>query len=399
VGQGYAAGSTDTGHEGGSASFALDANGRFDWMAIRDNAYLGIHEMTITGKALTEAFYGAGPQRSYFNGCSTGGRQGLSEAQRYPADYDGILSGAPATNWTKLQNTQLWGPLLMKEANDAIPMCKLNAARDAAVAACDAADGVKDGVLENPRACRFDPKALVGTTPPGACSAFTETDAEIIRKIWEGPRRKDGSFLWYGLERGGDFGGLSGTAGDPPTPKVFGITLDWFRFFLAQDPKWDWTTVTRDSYEQYWDQSVEEFAAVLATDSPDLTAFRDRGGKIVFWHGWADQLIYPEATIDYYGRVQQRMGGAAATSQFARLFMAPGVAHCGNGVGPKPEGQLDAVVKWVEQGAAPETLSGVLRDKDGTVTRTRPLCRYPAVAKYKGAGSTDEAANFACVAP
>jgi feruloyl esterase len=385
VAQGYAAGATDTGHTGGSGSFALDANGRLNWLPIRDNAYLGIHEMTLAGKRLAEAFYGSAPRHSYFNGCSTGGRQGLSEAQRYPEDYDGILSGAPAINWTRLHVEQMWGNLVMQQLNDLVPACKFTAATAAAVAACDKADGVEDGVIENPRACTYDPAALVGTST--ACGDFTATDAEVIRKIWQGPRRQDGSFLWYGLQRGGDFSGLS-TAGRPNP-----ITLEWWRYFLTQNPQWDWHVLTPALYEQYWDQSVEEFSAVLATDNPDLRRFRDRGGKLVLWHGWSDQLIYPEGTIDYYQRVEKQMGGAQPTSSFARLFLAPGVGHCGGGTGPAPAGQFDAVVRWVEQGQAPETLTA----RRGA--RTRPLCPFPTVAKYKGTGSTDDAANFTCAAP
>ncbi len=398
VAQGYAAGSTDTGHTGASGSFALDANGRLNWLLIRDNAYLGIHEMTLTGKALVEAFYGQGPRHAYFNGCSTGGRQGLSEAQRYPADYDGILSGAPAINWTRLHVEQMWGHVVMQQLKDFLPRCKFAAAQAAAVAACDAADGVKDGVIENPRSCTYDPRQLVGTSA-GDCGDFTATDAEVIRKIWEGPRRQDGSFLWYGLERGADFSGLTSTGGTPLSGRPNPITMEWWRFFLNQNPQWDWTVLTPALYEQYWDQSIEEFSAVLATDNPDLAAFRDRGGKLVLWHGWADQLIYPEGTIDYYQRVAKQMGGAGNTATFARLFLAPGVGHCGGGPGPAPDGQFDAVVRWVEQGQAPETLKAVRRDASGSVVRTRPLCRFPMVARYKGAGSTDDAASFVCAAP
>jgi len=391
VAQGYAAGSTDTGHEGSSASFALDSTGHLNWQLIRDNAYLGIHEMTVTGKALVAAFYGAAANHSYFNGCSTGGRQGLSEAQRYPADYDGILAGAPAINWTRLHVEQMWSTVVMLAAKNPVPQCKLAAAQAAAVAACDAADGVKDGVIENPRACAFDPKQLVGTSS-ATCGAFTEADADVIRKIWQGPRRQDGSFLWYGLQRGGDFSGLSSTGGAPLSPRPNNITLEWWRYFLNQNPQWDYSGLTPASYEQYWDQSVEEFSAVLATDNPDLSAYRGRGGKIVLWHGWSDQLIYPEGTIDYYNRVQKQMG---TTSQFARLFLAPGVGHCGGGPGPQPDGQFEAVVRWVEQGTAPDTLNAVLRDRNGVV-RSRPLCQFPMVATYKGTGSTDDAANFTC---
>ena len=213
---GYAAGATDTGHEGGSGSFALDASGRLNWHAVRDNAYLGIHEMTVIGKALTAEFYGKAPRYAYFNGCSTGGRQGLSEAQRYPADYDGILSGAPAINWPKLHVEQLWG-----HAGDA----RSEALRSACASSrrrplrrsrrATAIDGVKDGVLEDPRRCKFDPTALVGKVP-NACDAITEADASVIRRIWEGPKRRDGSFLWYGLPRGAGFA-LSATGGTPLT--------------------------------------------------------------------------------------------------------------------------------------------------------------------------------------
>ncbi len=393
--QGFAAGSTDTGHEGGRGSFALDANGRLNWQLIRDNAYLGIHEMTVTGKALASTFYGAAPLGAYFNGCSTGGRQGLMEAQRYPEDYDGIMAGAPAINWTRLHPEQLWGALVMLEAKNVPPMCKFNAATAAATAACDELDGVKDGVLEDPTRCTYDPKALVGTSA-GECGAFTEADAGVIRKIWEGPQRRDGSFLWYGLTRGADFGGLSGTQGNPPHATPNAITLDWFRFFLTQDPQWDWTTISRGRYEQLWDQSVEEFSAVIATDSPDLSAFRNRGGKILIWHGQSDQLIYPGGSIDYYHRVTKQMGGAANTAAFLRFFLAPGVAHCGGGPGPAPTGQLAALIEWVENRRAPDTLLAVRRDQSGAVVRSRPLCQYPLVARYKGTGSTDVAANFEC---
>jgi hypothetical protein len=394
--QGYAAGSTDTGHEGSSGSFVLDSTGRLNWQLFRDNAYLGIHEMTTTAKALLEAFYGKPANRSYFNGCSTGGRQGLAEAQRYPTDYDGILSGAPAVNWTKLHVEQMWGELVMLEAKDFLPACKFAAATAAAIVSCDMGDGVKDGVIGDPRACMFDPRQLIGTSAPN-CEAFTATDAEVIRKIWRGPRRRDGSFLWYGLPRGADFMGVSATAGSPPVGRPMPITLEWWRYFLNQNPQWDWTALTPALYEQYWDQSVEEFSAAIATDNPDLSAFRDHGGKILLWHGLADALVYPEGTVDYYQRVQKQMGGADITSKFARLFLAPGVGHCGGGPGLQPDGHFDALLQWVEQGKAPETLNSVRRDASGAI-RSRPLCQFPLTAKYKGTGSADDAANFACVA-
>ena len=395
VALGYASGSTDTGHEGGSGSFALDANGRLNWQLIRDNAHVGIHEMTVTGKALTEAMYGVVPRYSYFNGCSTGGRQGLMEAQRYPQDYNGIVSGAPAINWTRFIPQELWGAVAMNAAGNPLPACKLAAATAAAIAACDSLDGVQDGVIEDPQRCSYDPKALIGSSA-GDCGSFTESDVALIKKFWQGPRREDGGFLWYGLPRGADLNALWGSGGSPLSPRAFGISLDWFRYFLVQNPQLDWSTITPAAYERFWDQSVEQYGVVIGTDNPDLAAFRDRGGKVIMWHGWADQLISAEGTVDYYKRVQERMGGAKKTLEFARLFMAPGVGHCGGGTGPSPYGQLDTLRSWVEEGRAPEMLTAARRDQAGVVTRSRPLCTYPLVAKYKGTGSTDEAVNFAC---
>jgi Tannase and feruloyl esterase len=390
---GYAAGATDTGHVGGSGSFALDANGRFAWILMRDNAYLGIHEMTVVGKALVAAFYGAGPRYSYFNGCSTGGRQGLSEAQRYPADYDGILAGAPAINWQKLHVAQLWGQMTMNAAGNFVAPCKLVAATSAAVAACDTIDGVADGVLEDPLRCRFDPATLVGTVTP--CGEITATDAEMIRKIWAGPRRQTGEFMWYGLPRGASLTALNNSTGTPLSGAPFFITIEWFRYWLSQNPALDWRTITPEAYELYWDQSLEEFGALIGTDNPDLSAFRKHGGKIIMWHGWADQLIYPQGSIDYFERVQEELG-ESRTGRFLRLFMAPGVAHCGGGAGPPPSGQFEALVRWVEQGDDPDTLDAIRTDANGNVVRSRPLCPYPMVARYKGSGSTDDVRNFRC---
>ncbi len=395
VALGYASGSTDTGHDGGSGSFALDANGHLNWQAIRDFAHVGIHEMTVTGKALTQAMYGVEPKYSYWNGCSTGGRQGLMEAQRYPQDYNGILAGAPAINWPKLLMQLIWGSIEMNAANNPVPACKLAAATAAAIEACDGIDGVKDGVIEDPGRCRFDPKELIGRQA-GECGAFTQADADLIRKLWDGPRREDGSFLWYGQSRGADLSGSAASRGTPLKPVGFAFSQDWLKYWITENREFDWNTVTPAAFERYWDQSLEEFGIVIGTDNPDLSAFRDRGGKAIIWHGWADQQITAEGSIDYYKRVLQKMGGAEKTAQFVRLFLAPGVGHCGGGPGPTPYGQLDQLLSWVEDRKPPVTLTAARRDRTGAITRSRPLCQYPLVAKYKGSGSTDEAGNFAC---
>jgi feruloyl esterase len=391
--RGYAAGATDTGHQGGSGSFALDPNGRLNWQLIADNAYLGIHDMTIVGKALAQAFYGKAPRYSYFVGGSTGGRQGLMEAQRYPDDYDGIVSACPAINFHRFVPASLWPQVVMLAMTNFVPKAKLDAATAAAVKACDPADGVTDGVIDDPLRCGYDPKALVGTRVGD--DTFTEADADVIRKIWQGPRGQDGSFMWHGMERGADLFACAATGGSPLKGRPFSISLDYFKYFLVQDPKWDWTTMTPAGFEQLWKQSVEQYGAVFGTDDPDLARFRDRGGKVIIYHGLADQLIPAAGTIDYYKRVQQRMGGAEKTARFARLFLAPGVDHGFRGPGPTPIGLTEAIVRWVEEGQAPDKLMAEKRDSSGKVIRTRPLFPFPKIAEYKGTGSTDDAANFA----
>jgi len=225
--------------------------------------------------------------------------------------------------------------------------------------------------------------AAVDPNNSGICrvSAFTtHPPAGDKVRIWIGIPTAN----WNGRFMGTGGGGFSGGSG-------MGINQP-----LAQGYAAGANAITRDQYERFWDQSVEQYGAVIGTDNPDLTDFRNRGGKAIVWHGWADQLISAEGTIDYYSRVQKQMGGPEKTSQFMRLFMAPGVGHCGGGSGPAPSGQQEALLEWVEKGKAPVTLPATSRDGAGAVTRSRPLCRYPLVAKYKGTGSTDDAANFVC---
>jgi hypothetical protein len=392
VARGYTSSATDTGHEGGSGSFALDANGRQNWQGIIDNAYLGIHEMTVVGKALTEACFGKAPRYSYFVGGSTGGRQGLMEAQRFPGDYDGISSACPAINWHRFVPASLWPEVVMLSMGNFVSKAKLDAANAAAVKACDMKDGVADGVIDDPIHCAFDPREIVGTKIGD--DTFTEADATVIRKIWEGPRGVDGRFLWHGLERGADMFAYAGTSGTPLKGKPFSIGLEYWMYYLAQDAKWDWTTLTLAGFEQLWTKSVEQYGAVIGTDNPDLTRFRDRGGKVIIYHGMADQLIPAAGSIDYYKRVQERMGGAKNTVQFARLFLVPGVDHGFRGAGATPVGASEAVVRWVEEGSAPDKLMSEKRDATGKIIRTRPLFPFPQITVYKGSGSTDDAENF-----
>ena len=205
--------------------------------------------------------------------------------------------------------------------------------------------------------------------------------------------------MWHGLERGADMFAYAGTGGSPLKGKPFSIALEYWVYYLAQDAKWDWSTLNYAGFEQLWNKSVEQYGAVIGTDDPDLTRFRDRGGKVIIYHGLADQLIPAAGSIDYYERVQQRMGGEKATAKFARLFLAPGVDHGFRGPGATPTGLNEAIIRWVEEGKAPEKLVAEKRDASGKVTRTRPLFPYPQTAKYKGSGSTDEEKNFVSKVP
>jgi Tannase and feruloyl esterase len=412
VNAGYSAAVTDAGNTPSSpfdGSFALDSTGHLNWPLIKDFAYRGVHDLAVVGKAVTAAYYGSKAKFSYWNGCSTGGRQGMAEAQRYPSDFDGILAGAPAINWQKYLPGSLWAQLVMLQSVDFMPQCKFSAFQTAAIKACDTlGDRVVDGVIGDPLACRFDPDSLVGTSTP--CGTITAQDAAVVAKIVAGPRSTGGKFLWYGLPWGatfaGDFvgAGLANTAttGGTTIGVPFPLILEYLGTWVQQNPPvpagtWDWTTTTYDRFDQLFQQSVDLFGNVMGTDNPDLSGFKKAGGKLVIYHGLADQLIFPQGTINYYRRVQQSTGDRTDTADFARLFLAPGLAHCAGGPGAQPDNPLNQLVDWVENGKAPKSLDGVIRDPStGAVIATRPICIYPKVAVYNGSGPTTQASSFAC---
>jgi Tannase and feruloyl esterase len=394
--EGYATGATDTGHAGGSGSFALNANGTLNWQLIDDFSYLGIHEMTVTAKAVIDDYYAQHPVYSYWNGCSTGGRQGYMEAQRYPTDYNGIYAGSPAINWAQFMVAQMWGEVQMNLAHDFIPACKMEAAQAAAVAKCDGLDGVTDGIISDWPDCHFDARTLIGTVTP--CGTITATDASVINRIMEGPRYPDGSFMWYGELPGTNITALNGTttaADGTISPAPFGISLQHFVYWLTQNPTYNWQTMTYPQFVRFFDQSYNEFNGVIGTNNPNLTAFKKAGGKLLSWVGSTDQLIYPQGVIGYYQSVLNQMGGLGNVQKFYRFFIAPGAQHCGPGAGPAPTDPFDALVNWVEHGVAPTSLAGSTVNSSGQ-TITRPVCLYPDVATYTGSGSIDDAANFVC---
>ena len=386
VDSGYAAASTDcgvplSGQQDGR--WALTASRQLDWPLIKDFSSAGIHDMTMAGQAVTRAYYPGKLRYSYFRGCSTGGREGLMEAQRYPDDYNGIVAGAPAINWTRLQPAGMWPVLVMTRMHDTLPRCKEDAFTAAVVKACDARDGVTDGIISDPAGCHWNADQLIGMTTP--CGAITRTDATVMNKIWQGPVSTGGKRLWYGLEPGASLAALAGSS-------PFSVVKGWLGTWLLRDPGWNWSTLSYAQFDRLFAQSVRQFSATIATDNPNLRAFRQHGGKLLIWHGLADDVIFPQGSIQYYQRVEQSIGGAAQTSSFARLFLAPGVQHCASGAGPEPDDPLAAVVRWVEHGQAPASLLA------SAARLSRPLCAYPQVARYSGHGITGLASNFGCAA-
>ena len=387
VADGYVGIVTDTGHTGADGTFGMASPGKANTPLWIDFAYRSEHLMAVVGKQLTQAFYSQPAKRAYWNGCSTGGRQGLMMAQRFPDDYDGILAGAPAIHWERFQAAQIWPQVAMlRDAGGPVAMNKLTAANKAAVAACDAQDGVTDGLLEDPRACTFDAATLVCSASNNGETCLTAGEASAINKIWQGPSKH-----WYGLTRGSSMQMLAG-------PQPFMISVAQPRYWVYLNPDWDWRTLDYANYPAFFKDSVKAVGPVMATDNPNLDGFRKHGGKLVMWHGWSDPGIMPEGSVEYYDQVAKRSGGYEKTGDFARLFMAPGVGHCAGGDGPQPQGLFTAVVNWVEQGQKPESVLASKALPDGA-TRTRPLCPYPKVAAWTGQGSTDDAANFRCESP
>jgi tannase/feruloyl esterase len=386
--RGYATASTDTGHVGtsGDGSFALGHPEK-----LVDFAYRAVHEMTVHAKAIVNAYYGSAPRLSYWNGCSSGGRQGLKEAQRYPTDYDGIIAGAPGNYWTHMTTQSLWvAHATLKDSSSYIPPEKYAVIHKAVLDACDALDGVKDGILGDPTRCRFDPKVLQcsGADTPTCLAAPQVEAAQRIYGLTKNPRT--GAEIFPGLEPGSEMEWAALAGG----PAAFSAAADYFRYVVLKNPNWDYKSLDFDKDVAMADKT--DNGAINATD-PNLKAFFDRGGKILMYHGWADQLIPPRNSINYYSSVAKAFGGANKVADSIRLFMVPGMKHCVGGDGANSFDSLGALEQWVEHKKTPEQLLAS-HLTNGVADRTRPLCPYPQVAEYKGTGSTDEAANFKCQA-
>jgi len=406
---GYVATATDAGHTGSpiDAAWALGHPEK-----VIDFGHRGIHEMTRVAKAVTQANYARAPERSYFAGCSDGGREALMEAQRYPEDYDGILAGAPANYWTRLltlaaADTQA----LTEDAASFIPAAKIPAIAAAVNAACDRIDGVQDGILNDPRQCKFDPATM--ECPAGEESDKCLTGAQIatLKTLYGGLHDAKGNRIFPGFLPGAEGGqggwGLWITGPAPAHSLMAAFAKGYFSNFVYEKPDWDFKSFNVDAGLKVADAKTA--GALNATD-PDLKKFKARGGKLILYHGWDDPAIPAVNTVNYYESVIAMMGQKDADA-FVRLYMAPGMQHCGDGPGPDSFGQAGglsytapthsmaaALEQWVEKGRAPATIMASKyagQDREHAVM-TRPLCVYPQAAKYKGSGDANDAANFTC---
>jgi hypothetical protein len=402
---------TDTGHAGSpiDAAWALGHPEK-----VTDFGHRGIHEMTRVAKLVVEKFYGSGAKRSYFIGCSDGGREALMEAQRYPDDYDGILAGAPANYWTGLLSTavvNLQG--LTATPENFIPLAKIPVIANAVLAACDKLDGVADGILNDPRQCHFDPASIECKAGEATDKCLTAPQVSALKAIYAGTRDANGKQIFPGYLPGAEDGrGGWGTWITGPAPAksaqaFFGI--GYFSNMVYEKHDWDYKSFALDSGIQ---TAKEKTAGALDAVNADLTPFRARGGKLILYHGWDDPAIPALNTVNYYGEVLAKMGQTNADS-FVRLYMVPGMQHCTGGPGPDDFGQFGASLRndpqhnsyvalenWVEKGTAPGSFIASKHaggEPTGAVTMTRPLCPYPQVAQYKGSGDPNSAENFECV--
>jgi feruloyl esterase len=381
---GYATAGTDTGHVGGNGDFVPGHPEK-----LVDFAYRAIHEMTVSAKTLVAAHYDARPVKSYFNSCSTGGRQALIEAQRYPEDFDGIVAGDASWDQMRLYAARVALNVFMnREPAAVIPPGKYPMIHDAALAKCDALDGVKDGVIENPARCSFDFATL---TCSGEDRADCLTKAQVeSAKAMASPitDQQSGAVLHPGRYYAGSELGWGGVGGPAPS----GESHEGMKKIVFT-AAWDYHTMrVPDDVEL----AVKADKGLLYGGDPNLTRYFSRGGKLLMYHGWADPLVTPDASLIMYKRINDAVGRAAVNS--LALFMVPGMGHCQGGPGTDVFDKVAAIDQWVESGTKPQSIPAA-HMTSGVIDRTRPLCAYPATAHYIGSGSTDEAKNFRCQAP
>lgn len=382
--RGYATASTDTGHVGGSASFALGHPEK-----VIDFGYRAIHETALHSKAVIAALYG-GPQRlSYFTGCSGGGRQAFAEAQRFPEDFEGIVAGAPGYDRTG-ESFQLVSvaQTMLRDPAGKIPTEKLSVLHQAALDACDARDGVKDGIISDPTRCKFDPAVTLCRGADGP-NCLTRAQVETAKKFYAPLNDpKTGKEVFPGFEPGSELR----WAGLQEGPLA--MAGDLFKYVVFQDPNWNFLTL---DVAQHLPLARKIDNGTISPTSPNLKPFVSRGGKLLIYHGWGDQNVAPRSSVEYYEKLVTALGKDQVEDS-VRLYMIPGMGHCGGGEGPNVFDMLTAMERWRENGVAPKEITAS-QIANGSVSRTRPLCPYPLIAQYKGTGSTDQAENFVCRLP
>ena len=383
VTRGYAAASTDTGHTGGSASFALGQPEK-----VIDFGWRAVHEMTATAKKIVAAYYGDSPKYAYWNGCSAGGRQGMKEAQRFPDDFDGIIAGAPALDWTSRAAQAVRIAQRLEQSDAArLPAAHRERLHRAVLDACDANDGVKDGLLENPSRCTLDPDSLrCNGSDDSGC--LTSPQVETARLIYSAMTNATTRRAVTGLERGSELGWTD--FGWTASARATG--LDHFRYVVFRNPQWE---ISQFNGDRDVSRAEETDAGTINALDPNLKPFIESGGKLIQYHGWSDPQISPGNSTQYYSRVLDALGGRSKVHDSYRLFMVPGMGHCGGGEGPNTFDMLAALEQWVEHGRAPDQIIAA-HSTNRVVDRTRPLCPDPEVAVYSGSGSINDASNFVC---
>lgn len=394
VARGYAVANTDMGSSNGKGGLNFGfAIGRPELQ--KDFSYRSTDAMTIEGKRVTAAYYGKASTYAYFQGCSTGGYQAWEQIQRLPGEYNGVVAGAAANDRPNLHMTRIWDELKnVGAADQTIPKPMLAVITKAATAQCDALDGVKDGIIADPRRCHFNPTSLICKKGQTA-DCLTSKQAATMNAVYNGahnPRTK--ALVYPGFERGAETGidlHWEGKPADGGKVIVTDNLINWSAAYQKAHP---------DGVGFDFDRDVAitdaDLNAMMNYTDPKLTAFQKAGGKVLIYHGWADSLVPSRGTPNYYERIAAANGGFAKTQGFARLFMAPGMAHCRGGVGADQFDMLSALESWVEKGQAPASVLATRTAKGDLPALTRPLCPYPAEAVYKGAGANTDAANFSC---
>ena len=398
LGRGFATATTDTGHDDTKepgASFAERSPKNTNWARkVDDFAFLAPHETAVVAKRTIQFYYGEQPRHSYWTGCSTGGRQGLMEAQRYPNDFDGIVVGAPVLDHTGTLMRHIWNGQAVQQGPGRIGAEKLPTLARAVYGKCDALDGLADGIIENPLRCNFDPAIDVPkcTEYKDAPDCFTAAQIASLKNVYGGVRNSSGKVLFPGQLPGAEIGWAGSIVGDSVGLKLAETYIRYMAFEPPPGPGWSFKDFNFDVDPQ----KLAGIAGKVNATSPDLNALWKRGGKVIHYHGWADQAATALMSVHYYGAVLERFG-KKETDNFYRFFPIPGMAHCRGGPGCGEVDWLTPITNWVEKGIAPDKLIGA-HVENGKATRTRPLCPFPQVARYQGSGSIDEAENFTCVA-